>query len=282
MAAMHISAGAPAASRQTEDWLDDDEGQSLPASTTVVQADGTHVVTTYSFNDDGKKVKTVKRIRMKLVKAKVNHAVAERKKWKKFGESAGLPAGPDPGSTSLGEKVFLKLSMTSKDFDSAEQEKKTVKPVGSLTINCRICKGDHYTTRCPYKDTFKPINEITAPAATTQNMPDKYIPPSQRNRSSGGPESIGTGTRMDGRKDDTDTVRMSNLSEDATEQDVRDLVAKYGTPARVRVVTDYNTHRCKGFAFISFYDRSTAERVIQKLDGHPYDNLILSVDWSKN
>ena len=24
-------------------------------------------------------------------------------------------------------------------------------------VSCRICKGDHWTTKCPYKDTLGPI-----------------------------------------------------------------------------------------------------------------------------
>ena len=24
-------------------------------------------------------------------------------------------------------------------------------------VSCRICKGDHWTTKCPYKDTLAPI-----------------------------------------------------------------------------------------------------------------------------
>ena len=31
-------------------------------------------------------------------------------------------------------------------------------------VSCRICKGDHWTTRCPYKDTLQPINEAAGEA----------------------------------------------------------------------------------------------------------------------
>lgn len=37
----------------------------------------------------------------------------------------------------------------------------------------------------------------------------------------------------------------------------------------------------KGFAFVSFEDRAVAQRAIEKMNGRGYDNLILSVGWSR-
>lgn len=31
----------------------------------------------------------------------------KKKKWRKFGDCANLPAGPEPGVTSLGEEIFI-------------------------------------------------------------------------------------------------------------------------------------------------------------------------------
>ena len=60
-------------------------------------------------------------------------------------------------------------------------------------VQCRICKGDHWTTKCPYKDTLgtlkdsmqdptgTPPNEAAdAGAARAGSGTGKYIPPSQR------------------------------------------------------------------------------------------------------
>ncbi len=81
----------------------------------------------------------------------------------KFGECKGLPAGPDSNSTSIGDEVFLKLSANAKDLDEPEEDplKKSIQ-LGSSKIVCRICKGDHWTTKCPFKDTHQPVNEIIA------------------------------------------------------------------------------------------------------------------------
>ena len=38
--------------------------------------------------------------------------------------------------------------------------------------------------------------------------------------------------------------------------------------------------RRRGFAFINFFAREDAQKAIDKLDGHGYDHLILSVTWA--
>ena len=65
---------------------------------------------------------------------------------------------------------------------------------------CRICKGDHWTTRCPYKDTLVPLNEAenaekaaeaakeggaagapgAPPGASKNTVAGKYVPPNMR------------------------------------------------------------------------------------------------------
>jgi translation initiation factor 3 subunit G len=44
----------------------------------------------------------------------VEHAVAERKTWAKFGLEKGKKAGPDGATTTVGETVFLKLTAGNK------------------------------------------------------------------------------------------------------------------------------------------------------------------------
>lgn len=35
-------------------------------------------------------------------------------------------------------------------------------------ILCRICKGDHFTTKCPYKDTLQPLDELNKDLEATK------------------------------------------------------------------------------------------------------------------
>jgi hypothetical protein len=51
-----------------------------------------------------------RRIKRTLQKSLVEHAVAERKTWAKFGLEKGNKPGPDRATTTVGETVFLKLT----------------------------------------------------------------------------------------------------------------------------------------------------------------------------
>jgi len=44
-----------------------------------------------------------------LQKSIVDHAVAERQKWAKFGSEKGNKPGPDRATTTVGENVTLKI-----------------------------------------------------------------------------------------------------------------------------------------------------------------------------
>lgn len=68
----------------------------------------------YILNDEGKKVKVTRRTKRTLQKSVVDHAVAERQKWLKFGAEKGHPAGPDRATTTIAENVTLKLSAGNK------------------------------------------------------------------------------------------------------------------------------------------------------------------------
>lgn len=57
------------------------------------------------------------------------------------------------------------------------------------------------------------------------------------------------------------------VSELAEEQEIRDLFERFGRVTRVFLARDRETQRAKGFAFISFADRSDAARACDKMDG---------------
>lgn len=104
----------------------------------------------------------------------------------------------------------------------------------------------------------------------------KYVPPNLRE---------GASKRSDNpnmaRRDDATAIRISNLSEATTENDLEDLVKQFGPIQKLFLAKDKQSGVCKGFAYIHFKFRNDAAKAIQTLNGHGYDHLILNVDWSK-
>ena len=62
---------------------------------------------------------------------------------------------------------------------------------------------------------------------------------------------------------------------------MRDLFERFGRVTRVFLAKDRETGRAKGFAFVSFGDRSDASNALDKLDGFGYHHLILKVEFAK-
>ena len=74
---------------------------------------------------------------------------------------------------------------------------------------------------------------------------------------------------------------MGNLPYTATEEDVTDLFAAYGPVERVKIITDRETGRSKGFAFVTLGDQSQLNASIEALNGHDYQGRALRVNASE-
>lgn len=76
-----------------------------------------------------------------------------------------------------------------------------------------------------------------------------------------------------GSRDDLPTLRVTNVSEDVEEDDLRELFQKAiggekaGRIARVYIGKDRETGVKKGYAFVSFESREVAQRAIEKVHG---------------
>ncbi|EJD05518.1 translation initiation factor eIF3g [Fomitiporia mediterranea MF3/22] len=270
------------------DEVDELEHPRLPKPEESVDENGIITVVEYSVNDEGKKVKITKRIRRTVQKTVVQHAVAERKNWAKFGQEKGNKPGPDRATTTVGENVVLKISAGNKSSEPEPTPEENIRAslakAGAGAVRCRICKRDHFTARCPLKDSFAGLEavspagldeEVPAPAAPTGG---KYVPPSMRAGAAGRGEAMG---RIGGSRDDLPTLRVTNVSDDTTDQDLRELFSVFGRVVRVFVGKDRETGQSKGFAFVSFEDRAVAEVAMGKMHGWGYDSLILNVQWAK-
>ena len=127
---------------------------STPRIETRDEGDGVQTVIEYRTNADGKQVKVTRRIKRTLVKTRVNEDVAMRKGWAKFGAEKGAESGPHSGTTSIGANVQIKLTAgASKTEPEPDPTQAMREKLANKRVQCRYCKGDHYTARCPYRDT---------------------------------------------------------------------------------------------------------------------------------
>ena len=60
---------------------------------------------------------------------------------------------------------------------------------------------------------------------------------------------------------------IGNLSYNVKESDLRNVMEEYGTVASVKLITDRETRRSKGFAFIEMPDDTEAANAIKELNG---------------
>jgi translation initiation factor 3 subunit G len=124
----------------------------------------------------------------------------------------------------VGENIIFKPSV---NWRKDAKEEKT--EVGSMKdklkdkkVKCRICNGEHFTARCPFKDTMAPVGEegsadVASGAADVPEGPgglgsgkSSYVPPHLRN----GGGAASAGDRMGGGKyerDDLATLRVTNV-----------------------------------------------------------------------
>ncbi|KAK1926142.1 eukaryotic translation initiation factor 3 subunit G-domain-containing protein [Papiliotrema laurentii] len=268
------------------DWANDDF--ELPEPTETLGADGITTIVSWKLDEHDRKVKVTRRVRRKLQTQIVSHSVAERKHWAKFGDDKGKPSGPDRKTTIIGENLHFKVSAVSRAAEPAAEVDAGPKPPAGKAVVCRLCKGGHFTAKCPYKDQLAAIDQVDmdegaegagpatgglAPRGGSQGT-GKYVPPGQR---AGG----GAGESMFRSRDDLPTLRITSLSVDASDDDLRDLFHRFGTVVRANVVRDRETRESKGFGFVSFESKAAAEKALQTMNGHGYDSLILSVSWSQ-
>ena len=60
---------------------------------------------------------------------------------------------------------------------------------------------------------------------------------------------------------------VGNLPFSSTEEDLKDLFGRHGSVASVAVITDRETGRPRGFAFVEMDEASAADEAMRALDG---------------
>jgi cold-inducible RNA-binding protein len=79
----------------------------------------------------------------------------------------------------------------------------------------------------------------------------------------------------------TQKVYVGNLSYNTTEGALRTLFAEFGEIESVNMITDRETGRPKGFAFVEMSSQQAAEAAISALNGKSVDDREIKVDKAK-
>jgi cold-inducible RNA-binding protein len=76
-------------------------------------------------------------------------------------------------------------------------------------------------------------------------------------------------------------IFVGNLDFAATESSIRALFEPYGAVERVNVVTDRDTGRSRGFAFVEMTDSAEADKAIAALNGSDLDGRTLNINEAR-
>jgi RNA recognition motif-containing protein len=71
---------------------------------------------------------------------------------------------------------------------------------------------------------------------------------------------------------------VGNLPFSTTEADLRDLFEQHGSIESINVITDRETGRPRGFAFVEMVDAGSATAAMQALDGRELEGRALRVN----
>ena len=241
------------------DWADEmdrmDKHTSKPAlppsETTTDKVKGIRTEISYRYNAKNQKEKVTRTY--KIEKTVVPKGIALRKEWTKFGEAIRDKDGVDQATTKDSEEICFRLTTNKDELELGIPKELT----GLLESIKRISQNESKP------DLPNPLMSEQKPAVGNYEIPHTRI-----------------GFNLD---EPLPAVKISNLSMDTTEQDVKELLIQFGRLTRLHMPKDRrNKDEHKGVAFATFQRRDIGERVIHKLNGYAYDHLILKAEWSKS
>ena len=76
-------------------------------------------------------------------------------------------------------------------------------------------------------------------------------------------------------------IFVGNLAFSTTDHDLRQLFEPHGVVDEIRVITDRDTGRSKGFGFVEMPDSQAANAAIATLQGKELDGRALTVNEAK-
>jgi len=251
------------------DWGDIEEAETDMTGTKVFETQPdengvrTKTIIEYSTNAEGKTIKKSRTFRICKKTAKISRPAQERKNLKKFGD---CKVGEEGVTILANEKINIETpSKKKKDKEDEALKASEMADAGvkeTWKIRAQRLGADSWDT----------ITAKAAPTDVPADVPSNvYVPRSVRNSAAG----------IRGERDDSTTVRVTNLSEDTQEEDLWELCRRFGPIQRVFLAKDRREGTCRGFAFVTFSLREDGAKAIEALNGFGYDHLVLTVEWAK-
>jgi len=251
-------------------WADEvEDDNTIPNRTeSAPDENGIKTIVEWRLNADGRKVKTTTRVKVTKMIVRVNKNVEARlANWVKF--------GPDQAPSEEGKSVTNYA--TEEVFVDKPQQRGEVKKRDEVS---KIVNFNDFQARLERRKRGElPPSEPTKAQATeakSDATSGKYVPPSLR---AGGDKD---GSSMNRTKDrDDSALKVSNLSDDMTEEDLENLFSKFGDIARVFIAKHRSTNNSRGFGFVNFFKKSDAEFAMGKMEGKGFNSLIMHVEWAR-
>ena len=216
------------------------------------------------------KIRTIRTFRIPETRAS-KERILFHLTFEKFGRERGNKGGVDERTTSIGDDVPFFIGP---DWREQSERMEGIDITGGVgkSVVCRICQGEHFTMKCN-QSLLLPITP-----STIENLPPtpeptpkaKYIPPIRR----GKPTTSTTLT-------ESTCLRISNLSKQITEQEFTSRFSRFGKIIRAFLPKDFKTGEYRGYGYIHFFKRESAEKAIEILDRKGFDNLIMGVAWDE-
>lgn len=242
----------------------------LPArSVSGPDENGVKTITEYRRLPGGKKEKIVTRIKTVRVATPVTAEMRRRKKLPKFGEATKTNDGV---TLTSNDEIKIERPGRSSDQDTAALVTQLQSAIAKRGNNAGGAASNDFWKK-------KAENFTGSGISMEGGKPGVYVPRHKRAGASGS-----------SMRENVPTLRVTNLSPNTMEVDVRDLFSRFGRVARCYLATttieDPDGKKpprkiCRGFAFVSFDSKKDAANAMKNLDRYPYDNLILRVEWAK-
>ena len=76
-------------------------------------------------------------------------------------------------------------------------------------------------------------------------------------------------------------IYVGNISYSTTEESLKNLFSQYGEVESVKIITDRETGRAKGFGFITMNDDAAAQNAIDELNEKEFDGRTLRINEAR-